>query len=427
MKLNKKYLWPIGIVAATVFLINFITSNPPNAKRGRPAQSNQITVETKEIVPQEYQVVIESFGTVKPRTQSSLVTQVSGQILYVSPNFREGGTFKQGDILVKLDDRDYQADVKIAQASVFSAQQTLAEEKARSQQALTDWNRLGNGETPTDLVLRKPQLEAAKASLMSAQAQLEMKEIALERSQIIAPFNGRVLTKNVDLGQVVSTNTQLASIYATDYVEVRLPINNNDLVLVTLPEAYQANEAIDVAFQSSLVGNQTWRGEVIRSEAAIDDTSQQLYVVAQINQPFTVNDQQPVPIKIGQYLTANIAGKTLDNAIVIPNNTIYQGSYVYVVRDDKLFRQSIEILWQNSDEALIEQGLNTGDQLVMTSLGQVSSGTKVAIVGDKSNRKPKRNQQLKLSSTQGSEQAKPERRQKPEGGGQRKRQQEANL
>jgi len=208
---------------------------------------------------------------------------------------------------------------------------------------------------------------------------------------------------------------------------VRLPINNNDLVLVTLPEAYQANEAIDVAFQSSLVGNQTWRGEVIRSEAAIDDTSQQLYVVAQINQPFTVNDQQPVPIKIGQYLTANIAGKTLDNAIVIPNNTIYQGSYVYVVRDDKLFRQSIDILWQNSDEALIEQGLNTGDQLVMTSLGQVSSGTKVAIVGDKSNSKPKRNQQLKLSSTQGSEQAKPERRQKPDGGGQRKRQQEANL
>ncbi len=403
MKINKKYLLPAAIVTATILVIFFITSNPPQAKRGRISQGSQIVVETKTMAPQDYQVVIESFGTVKPRTQSSLVTQVSGQILYISPNFREGGTFKKGELLVKLDNRDYQAEVKIARAAVFSASQALAEEKARSKQALTDWNRLANGEQPTDLVLRKPQLEAAKASLMSAQAQLEVKEIALERSQIIAPFNGRLLTKNVDMGQVVSTNTELASIYATDYVEIRLPINNNDLSLMTLPEAYNAADIIGVVFNSSLVGNQQWQGEVIRSEAAIDNSSQQLYVVAQINEPFNVNDQQPIPIKIGQYLTANIEGNIIKDALVVPNNTIYQGSYVYVVEEGKLFRKDINILWQNNDEAIIDKGLNAGEELVITSLGQVSSGTKVGILGDTKPKDSKRGKQLKLSQAKKTE------------------------
>lgn len=433
MKLNKKYLLPVGIVAGTALLISFITSNPPSAKRGRPAQSNQIVVEAQTLVPQRYQVVVESFGTVKPRTQSSLVTQVSGQIMSISPNFREGGIFKKGEVLVQLDDRDYQAEVKIARASVFSAQQALIEEEARGQQALTDWKRLGNGDTPTDLVLRKPQLEAAKASLMSAQAQLEVKEIALERSQIVAPFDGRVLTKNADVGQVVSSNAELASIYATDYVEIRLPINNSDLALMTLPESYQAKGDIEVAFKSSLVGNQVWNGNVIRSEAAIDNSSQQLYVVAHINKPFEVSDQQPMPIKIGQYLTANIAGNELKDAIVIPNNTIYQGSYVYLVNKGTILRKDINILWQNSEEAIIDQGLNAGDQLVLTSLGQVSSGTKVAIMGEQKNKRKGEGKPLRLSQTNADSeskraQGKPSEVKRGKGnGGSNKGQAEANL
>lgn len=423
--INKKYLLPVAIISLTILVIYFITSNPPQTKRGRGAPTTQLVVETQTLEPQRYQVAVESFGTVTPRTQSSLVTQVSGQILDISPNFRAGGTFKQGEVLVKLDDRDYQADVKIARAAVFSAQQSLEEEKARSKQALTDWNRLSNGETPTDLVLRKPQLEAAKASLMSAQAQLEVKEIALERSQIIAPFDGRVLEKNVDLGQVVSSNTQLATVYATDYVEVRLPINNNDLALMTLPESYQATKSIDVSFNSTLVGSQRWQGKVIRSEAAIDNASQQLYVVAQINQPFEVSNEQPVPIKIGQYLTANIAGNTINDALVIPNNTIYQGSYVYIVEDNKVYRREINILWQNNQEAIVDSGLTAGDELVLTSLGQVSSGTKVAVMGDAL---PANGQQpLKISKGKRGDKPKKNEQSGERTKGQKRKLQEANL
>ncbi|WP_133493637.1 efflux RND transporter periplasmic adaptor subunit, partial [Alcanivorax sp. 24] len=153
-----------------------------------------------------------------------------------------------------------------------------------------DWERLGKGEQASSLVLRKPQLAAAEASVLSAQATLEKAKLDLERTKITAPYAGRVLSRSVDLGQVVSNNMELASIYAIDRVEIRLPIKNKDLPFINLPEQFRdgaKNSAGSlVKFSSDLVGKQQWQGQVIRTEGAIDESAQQLYVVAQINDPY---------------------------------------------------------------------------------------------------------------------------------------------
>ncbi len=378
--MNKKYLIPVGIIAVAVIAIATITFNPPSTKRGKPMAIAPMSVETLTLTPQDYQIQVSSFGVVKPRTQSSLVTQASGQILTISPNFREGGFFEKDEVLVQLDDRDYQAEVKIAEAGLLLARQQLLEEQARTNQALVDWQRLSNGREPTALVLREPQLAAARAAMLSNQASLEKANLALERTQVVAPFSGRILEKHVDVGRVVSTNAQLATIYATDYVEIRLPINNSDLALVELPEQGKSVVA-KVSFESDLIGLQKWEGQLIRTEGAIDSNSQQLYVVAQIDDPFDYQSNQKMPLKIGQYLTANIAGKKLSQVLVIPTKSIYQGSYVYVVNDGVLLRKDVSIRWQNSQDSVVRAGLNNGDELVTTSLGQVSSGTPVTIMG----------------------------------------------
>jgi RND family efflux transporter MFP subunit len=384
--LKRKILIPAVIIAFTIVAVVLITKNPPKGRKGRPQQVAQMTVEVEKLKPQSYQVMLDSFGTVKPRTQSVLVAQVAGQINYVSSHFRDGGFFEKGDVLVKIDDRDYQAEVKIAQSTLMAGKQTLLEEQARSNQALADWKRLGNGDEPSVLVLRKPQLESAKAKVMSAQAQLEKTQLKLERTQIVAPYAGRILKKKVDIGQVISTNSQLADIFAVDYVEIRLPIKNNDLALIDLPEEYRNSgvqvQPVPVNFQSDLIGNQSWQGEVVRTEGAIDNSAQQLYIVAQINNPYQSSTHSP--IKIGQYVTAQIKGKSIDNALVIPNSAIYQGSYVYIVSDGVLIRTDIETRWQNSHDAIIASGLEFGDKLVLTSLGQVSSGTAVSILNEPS-------------------------------------------
>ncbi len=383
MKFKKmiKILLPTSIVVLTVLIVVALMGNPPQAKRSPKAASSKVLVEVQKIETEPYTVVIESYGTVKPRTKSTLTSQVSGQIIYVNENFREGGFFKKGEVLIELDNRDYKAGVKVAEAALILAQQTLSEESAKAEQARENWARLGKKGKPNDLVLRIPQLEAAKASVLSLEAQLSIAKLSLERTQIKTPFAGRILNKSVDMGQVVSTNSSLAEIYATDVVEVRLPIKNRDLALVRLPEEIKDGEQIQdttqVLLYSDLIGQQQWQGQIVRTEGAIDSTTQQLYAVAQIDRPF----DQPSPlIKIGQYVNANIFGKTLPNAIRVPNSAIHQGSFVYIEKDGIIKRREIEILWQNQEDVLIKHGIESGENLVSSPLGNVVSGTAVKVI-----------------------------------------------
>ncbi len=398
MDLKNKKLIPLAIFGGLLLVAVIIRMNPPEAPQ-RPAFSGpMMTVETRIVAEQDYPIVLESYGTVQPRTRSILVAQVGGQIVSVNPNVRDGGFFEKGDVLANIDARDYEADVRIAGALLTDAQQTLAEADARTNQAREDWDRLGNtGEAP-DLVLRIPQLESAKAKIISAESALRKTELDLERTQIIAPFAGRVLRKLVDIGQVVSPNTQLAEIYATDVVEIRLPLRNRDLPFIDLPESYRFGNLSratggQVMIHSDLGGEESWEATLVRTEGAIDETARQLHVIAQIDDPFGRDHEYHTPLKIGQYVTARLEGKTLPHALVIPNNTIYQGAYVYIVENEILRRRDIEIAWQNDDEAVIGAGLEPGDLLVTTPLGQVTSGIRVTVVGEAGERRMGRNQQ----------------------------------
>jgi RND family efflux transporter MFP subunit len=397
MDFKTKKLIPVAIFGGLLLIAVIIRMNPPEAPQRTAFAGPMMTVETRIVTETNYPIVLESYGTVQPRTRSILVAQVGGQIMSVNPNVRDGGFFEEGDVLAQIDARDYEADVRIAAASLMDARQTLAEAEARSNQAQEDWARLGNtGEAP-DLVLRIPQLEAAKARIISAESTLQKAELDLERTNIVAPFAGRILRKLVDIGQVVSPNTQLAEIYATDVVEIRLPLRNRDLQFIDLPESYRytnvsRKSAGRVDIHSQLGGEESWEAMLVRTEGAIDEIARQLHVIAQINDPFGRDHEYHAPLKIGQYVTARLEGKTLPRALVIPNNTIYQGAYVYIVEDEILRRRDIEIAWQNDDEAVIGAGLEPGDVLVTTPLGQVTSGIRVSVVGEESERRMGQNQ-----------------------------------
>ncbi|MFT7654053.1 MAG: RND family efflux transporter MFP subunit [Candidatus Azotimanducaceae bacterium] len=377
----QKLIIPVAILLVLASIAAWVFFNPPQAQRRGPPQGAQTIVEVVDLQPRDYTISVSSYGTVQPRTQSFLVAQISGQIMQVNPSFRPGGFFTTEEVLAVVDPRDYEANVKIAEATLMDALQSRAQEEARSGQAEVDWQRLGKpGEAASDLVLRIPQLQAAQARVSSAESNLTKAQLSLERTRVKAPFDGRILRQLVDLGQVVAGGSQLAEIYATDYVEVRLPIRNADLDYIDLPEG-GAHSAIEVTFKSELGSATTWQGQVVRTEGAIDEVSRQLHVVAQINNPFEVTDGIR-PLKVGEYVTGELRGKTMVGAIVVPTNTVYQNSYVYVVEEDLLRRREVTIGWQNGAEALVEKGLSAGDRLVMTPLGQVSSGTRVRVAGE---------------------------------------------
>ena len=393
MNLKAKILIPVLIFAGLITLAMIIRMNPPEAS-SRPAFTGPaMLVDVVTVARQDYQIRLQSYGTVQPRTLATLTAQVGGQIVSVNPNVRGGGFFEKGDVLATIDPRDYEANERIAGAILMDARQAMSEAEARSNQAREDWARLGNEGDAPDLVLRLPQLEAAKARMISAESTLEKARLELERTQIVAPFAGRILRNFADLGQVVAVGSPLADIYATDYVEIRLPIRNRDLGFIDLPESYRfeklAKPIGGVAIRSELVGQDEWEAKLVRTEGAIDEDARQLHVIAQIDNPFAENLASHTPPKIGQYVTAELSGKKINDAIVIPNSTIYQGTYVYLVEEGILQRRDIEIAWQNDTDALIAAGLEPGERLVVTSLGQVTSGLRVSIIGeDETGRRP---------------------------------------
>ncbi|WP_096085723.1 efflux RND transporter periplasmic adaptor subunit [Agaribacterium haliotis] len=373
------------IVLVCAAIIVALSLFKPKAQRSQINKVSQVAVDIINIKQQRLNPKVSSYGRVEPRIESKLVAQVGGRIDFVSERFRDGGFFNEGELLLSIEAVDHEIEVEIAQANLAEAKRLVQEEQARARQAKEDWQRLGDNSEPSPLVLREPQLASAQANLKSASANLKKAELNLKRTQIRAPFAGRVLDTQVDLGQVVSVNTVLGELYASGAIEVRLPIKNSDLVLLELPEIYahsrrESEQGPRVMLYSELAAHEQWQGYIVRTASSISDNSRQLYVVARIDDPFGEKAVGRFPLKIGQYVTAEIDAQALDQAIEIPNRAIYQGRYVYIFKDGAVYRRAISIRWQNNESAVIASGLEASEQLVVSPLGQIASGTPVKVI-----------------------------------------------
>jgi RND family efflux transporter MFP subunit len=387
MKRLFRFLLPLLVLLAGVAIAATMITTGPKTRRQRPVPAPP-TVEIITMVPQNYQVVISTRGTVSPVTSSTLVPEVAGKIVKVADNFRNGGFFTAGQQLLQIDPRDYRNAVTIARAELIQRKQALTEEQARSQQARNDWEKLQLAGEPNPLVLRTPQLESVQAQLAAAEARLLQAELELERTRIIAPYAGRILDKKVDLGQYVSPGTALAEIYASDSVEVRLPITSEQQAFLDLPEIYLSDQNSEqsgakVDF-SARVGQRVdiWPGRLVRTEGSIDVRTRQLFVVARIDSPYQRHDQRP-PLKIGQFLEARIFGKQLEKVFVIPRQAVRGGKTVHLVDgENHLQRRELDIIWRDEQNLIAAGPLQPGDRLSLTALPFAADGIKVRIAAE---------------------------------------------
>jgi RND family efflux transporter MFP subunit len=348
-------------------------------------------VEATRLKPQSYQVKLESRGTVQPRTQTTLIPEIAGTIVEISPSFQKGGFFEKGDLLLKIDPLNYETAVVIAKASLAQAETVFEEEKARAVQAVENWKRLGKTDQPGDLVLRKPQLAEANARVAAAKADLIRAERDLKRTEIRAPYAGRILTQEVDVGQYVSPGTTLGRCYAVDYVEIRLPLTNRQLAFIDLPEAYRHEDpdskapAPSEVVLTGSIGAQVaeWTGKIVRVEGAIDERSRQLFVVAQVDDPYKKTASDLPPLKIGLFVHASITANTLDNVFVLPRKAVRAGNEVILIdKDNHIRRQKTEPLWADKDSLIIpankKGGLETGQLVCLTPLAFPTEGATVS-------------------------------------------------
>ena len=324
-------------------------------------------------------------GAVTPRTASILVSEVSGQIVEVASNYVSGGFFRKGELLLKIDPRNYQSALKSAQANVARVQTQVAKENALANFALDDWKTLQDLNASTgpisDLALRKPQLAEAIAELTSAEAALEKAQEDLNRTSIRAPYDGMVQEKRADVGQYVNTGSQLALIFATDYAEIRLPITQRELSLIDLPSAGDSSSPLPVTLTSEAgAARHTWEGLVVRSEGVFDSASRVLYAVAQVEDPYNQNGRIGEPLRIGTFVTASIQGRFGGALFTIPRHALQRGETLWVIDEQqKIYPRDVEIVSTDEEYAYIDAGLTDGERYTITPVDQPLPGMPVRV------------------------------------------------
>ena len=379
-----RILLPVVVIAAASAIAVVTVANRQQPERRAPSIATPQVAVTA-VARSDYTVKVKSRGTVRPRTESTLIPEVSGRIVKLSSNIREGEFFEENDLLLQIDPRDYEAEVTVAASNLAQARSALAEAQARADQARRDWKRLGEEGEPDDLVLRKPQMAGARAAVTSAQARLAQAKLDLERTKILAPYAGRVLERNVDIGQFVSPGNVLARVYAVDYVEIRLPLTNRQLEFVNIPEAYR-DDTLGIRAPgppvrlTARIGSKTheWQGRVVRAEGSIDTQSRQVFVIAQVDNPYGKDPSGRPPLKVGQFVEAEIEGTRLENVVVLPRTALRAGGEVLVVDEQsKLQGRQVDVLWSDEHNTVVASGLETGDRLVLTPLGTGMEGVEV--------------------------------------------------
>ncbi len=321
-------------------------------------------------------VSVSGHGTVLPLREISLVPQVAGKVVEMSPDMVDGGAFEKGDVLLRIDPQDYEIAATLAKARLKDAESKFIQAREESAAAREEWAELHGNNTPPPLVAKEPQLAAASAQLDASRAELIKAELQLDRTRIRAPFDGRVADKEVDIGQYVATGQKLAVLYATQAAEIVVPLPTEDLAWFQVPGFTNGNgQGADAVVEVQIAGEaRQWPGRVVRSEGKLDQRTRMVNVVVQIENPYATRP----PLAVGLFAKVTIRGRMLDQAALIPRAALRDNDQVWVVDPKgRLAFRTVEVARLGFDGAIIHNGLKHGEQIVVSTLKGVSNGMRV--------------------------------------------------
>jgi RND family efflux transporter MFP subunit len=327
-------LLPLSILAACLAGGWWLLKNPPEAPQLAMPPS-VLKVEAMRLEPKSHPVVVRSQGVVSPRTRSVLLPEVSGRVVEVASSFRPGGFFAKGDLLLRLESADYEAALITAKAEVAACEVVLAEETARAEQARENWRALSKTGEPSALLLRQPQLAKAAADRLAAVSRVQRAQRDIERTRVIAPYDGQVLKQGVDVGQFVNSSTVLGEVFAADRVEIRLPLPERESRFLALPQPFRGESNAPgpkVELLGQFAGKAaSWQGRIVRVEGSLDEQTRQVMAVAQVEDPYGRRADGQPPLVVGTFVEARLFGQSLQEVYRIPRRAVRAGNEVILI------------------------------------------------------------------------------------------------
>lgn len=369
----QRFMLPVIIVIGGFGLASLIIATGPKLEP-LPPPSNAPLVRTWQAASQQVQMTSVTHGTVVPRTESELVPEVDGRVIAVSPSLVSGGFFKEGDLLLEIDPLDYEVALEQAKASLASARSELTNATRSHERQLDLAKRQSTSQALIDDADNR--LQFAQASLRESQARLSRAERDMKRTRILAPYDGRVRSERVDIGQFVRRGNSIANIYAIDVAEVRLPVNDIELAFLDLPLGGDTgHNQPKVILRAEFAGElHTWEGSIVRTEGELDPRTRMINVIAQVNAPYEAVENRP-PLAVGLFVEAEIIGNQLDNVFVLPRSAIQLGEQVYVIGEDNQIEfRDVEITRTVDEEVYVTDGIRAGETISISTISNAVEG-----------------------------------------------------
>lgn len=363
----------LGVGLAGFYLLKSVRKAPERQQTEEPLP----IVRAVPVTIKDMKMKIVSEGTVRPLAETRIVPQVGGKVISVSDNLVNGGSFKEGDLMLEVEPEDYEIALILARAGLREAESSYQTALQESKAAASEWKKVHPDTEPPDLVARKPQLQAALASRQAREADVKKARLDLERTKIYAPFDCRVSEEQVDKGQYVSFGQAVATLYSTEAVELVVPVESSELSWFDVPGFTSEREKGSPAEVCAEVAGRmhTWEGEVVRAQGKIDEKTRMVNVVIKVADPY----ETVPPLVPGQFAEVKISGRTVRDAAVIPRAALREENTVWAVsrESNRLHIRTVDVVYMGPQGAVVRDGLKSGESVAVSTLKGVTDGMEV--------------------------------------------------
>lgn len=368
----------VGLGLAVVIVVTGPKPQPSSQEADAPV------VRTMQATKETIRMTVTAHGEVLPKTESSLVAEVAGRVVSVAPAMVSGGFFSRGDVLVKIERIDYEAALGQAHAKLASTRSDLT----NSEREYERLRELAERESVSKSQLddARNRLSIARASLHEAGLQLARAERDLERTSLVAPYDGRVRTERIDAGQFVNRGESVASLYSIDFAEVRLPVHDEDLAFLPLtlgrpPDAAEPKPKAVLKARFS-GAERSWQAYIVRTEGELDPRTRMVNLIAQVESPYEQAENTP-PLTVGLFVEAEIEGYAVEDVVVVPRSALRADSQVYIVSaENRLVFRDVDVIRIVDETVYISGGIDAGETICLSAMDSAIEGQSVRLTAE---------------------------------------------
>ena len=375
----------LAILAASAAAIVVINRTEPTAKQIETKRKSAALVDTVTVVRGTFSPRLVVLGTVQPARDIVLSPRVRGQVIELSPEFVPGGMVLEGNLLMQIDPADFENAVSIRNSELLQAKASLEIEEGRQSLAKKELALLGESidETNRALVLRKPQLASIESEVSAAEAAVERAKLDLERTRIVAPFDAQVLSRSANIGSQVGPGDELGRLVGLEEYWVMAAVPVRSLRWVQFPKSGRPGSEVTLRDADAWGPDAKRQARVARMIGTLDTQSRLARVLITVSDPLGQSSDAP-PLILDTLIEAQIEGKPIENVMRLRREYVHDRDTVWVMTGGLLEIRQTEVVFQDAEYAYIREGIESGDEIVTTTLATVANGVSLRKARDSS-------------------------------------------